>query len=225
MATAVLIMGESGSGKSASLRNFAPNEISVFNVTNKPLPFKQGKAKIPKIDNATYADIANALANPNKRAYVIDDAGYLLSFEMFKRANETGYSKFTDMAKNFFDMLDFINTKLPNDIIVYITMHTEDDSEMHKTKAKTIGKMIDQNLNLEGLFTIVLRAMQTEEGYKFITRDDRVSTAKSPMGMFESDKIDNDLKEVDRIIREYYDMKPLVDNKATTTKKTETKGE
>ena len=218
-------MGESGSGKSASLRNFAPNEISVFNVTSKPLPFKQGKTKIPKIDNATYADIANALANPNKRAYVIDDAGYLLSFEMFKRANETGYSKFTDMAKNFFDMLDFINTKLPNDIIVYITMHTEDDSEMHKTKAKTIGKMIDQNLNLEGLFTIVLRAMQTEEGYKFITRDDRVSTAKSPMGMFESDKIDNDLKEVDRIIREYYDMKPLVDNKATTTKKTETKGE
>lgn len=225
MATAVLIMGESGSGKSASLRNFAPNEISVFNVTNKPLPFKQGKAKIPKIDNATYTDIANALANPNKRAYVIDDAGYLLSFEMFKRANETGYSKFTDMAKNFFDMLDFINTKLPNDIIVYITMHTEDDSEMHKTKAKTIGKMIDQNLNLEGLFTIVLRAMQTEDGYKFITRDDRVSTAKSPMGMFESDKIDNDLKEVDRIIREYYDMKPLVDNKPTTTKKTETKGE
>ena len=225
MATAVLIMGESGSGKSASLRNFAPNEISVFNVTSKPLPFKQGKTKIPKIDNATYADIANALANPNKRAYVIDDAGYLLSFEMFKRANETGYSKFTDMAKNFFDMLDFINTKLPNDIIVYITMHTEDDSEMHKTKAKTIGKMIDQNLNLEGLFAIVLRAMQTEDGYKFITRDDRISTAKSPMGMFESDKIDNDLKEVDRIIREYYDMKPLVDNKPTTTKKTETKGE
>ena len=217
-------MGESGSGKSASLRNFAPNEISVFNVTSKPLPFKQGKTKIPKIDNATYADIANALAKPNKRAYVIDDAGYLLSFEMFKRANETGYSKFTDMAKNFFDMLDFINTKLPNDVIVYITMHTEDDSEMHKTKAKTIGKMIDQNLNLEGLFTIVLRAMQTEDGYKFITRDDRVSTAKSPMGMFENDTIDNDLKEVDRIIREYYDMKPLTDNKATT-KKTEAKGE
>ena len=224
MATAVLIMGESGSGKSASLRNFAPNEISVFNVTSKPLPFKQGKTKIPKIDNATYTDIANALAKPNKRAYVIDDAGYLLSFEMFKRANETGYSKFTDMAKNFFDMLDFINTQLPSDIIVYITMHTEDDSEMHKTKAKTIGKMIDQNLNLEGLFTIVLRAMQTEDGYKFITRDDRVSTAKSPMGMFENDTIDNDLKEVDRIIREYYDMKPLTDNKATT-KKAETKGE
>ena len=225
MATAVLIMGESGSGKSASLRNFAPNEISVFNVTNKPLPFKQGKTKIPKIDNATYADIANALANPNKRAYVIDDAGYLLSFEMFKRANETGYSKFTDMAKNFFDMLDFINTKLPNDIIVYITMHTEDDSEMHRVKVKTIGKMLDQNLKIEGLFSIVLRAVQTEDGYKFVTRDDMVSTAKSPIGMWEDDMIDNDLKAVDATIREYYDMKPLVDNKPTTTKKTETKGE
>lgn len=218
-------MGESGSGKSASLRNFSPNEISVFNVTNKPLPFKQGKTKIPKIDNATYADIANALANPNKRAYVIDDAGYLLSFEMFKRANETGYSKFTDMAKNFFDMLDFINTKLPNDIIVYITMHTEDDSEMHRVKVKTIGKMLDQNLKIEGLFSIVLRAVQTEDGYKFVTRDDMVSTAKSPIGMWEEDMIDNDLKAVDTTIREYYDMKPLVDNKPTTTKKTETKGE
>ena len=217
-------MGESGSGKSASLRNFAPNEISVFNVTSKPLPFKQGKTKIPKIDNATYADIANALAKPNKRAYVIDDAGYLLSFEMFKRANETGYSKFTDMAKNFFDMLDFINTKLPNDIIVYITMHTEDDSEMHKVKVKTIGKMLDQNLKIEGLFSIVLRAVQTEDGYKFVTRDDMVSTAKSPIGMWEEDMIDNDLKVVDTTIREYYDMKPLTDNK-TTTKKTETKGE
>ena len=220
MATAVLIMGESGSGKSASLRNFAPNEISVFNVTSKPLPFKQGKTKLPKIDNATYTDIANALANPNKRAYVIDDAGYLLSFEMFKRANETGYSKFTDMAKNFFDMLDFINTKLPNDIIVYITMHTEDDSEMHRVKVKTIGKMLDQNLKIEGLFSIVLRAVQTEDGYKFVTRDDMVSTAKSPIGMWEEDMIDNDLKAVDTTIREYYDMKPLVDSAPKTPSKT-----
>lgn len=224
MATAVLIMGESGSGKSASLRNFAPNEISVFNITSKPLPFKQGKTKIPKIDNATYTDIANALAKPNKRAYVIDDAGYLLSFEMFKRATETGYTKFTEMAKNFFDMLDFINTKLPSDIIVYITMHTEDDSEMHKVKVKTIGKMLDQNLKIEGLFSIVLRAVQTEDGYKFVTRDDMISTAKSPIGMWDEDMIDNDLKAVDTTIREYYDMKPLTDNKATT-KKAETKGE
>jgi RNase H-fold protein (predicted Holliday junction resolvase) len=221
MAKCVLIMGDSGTGKTASLRNFEPNEISIFNVTNKTLPFRK---KLPIKQNCSYVDIAEGLKNPSKKAYVIDDASYLMVFESFDRAQEVGFTKFTEMAKKFRDMLDFISTQVPDDIIVYITMHTEDDSEMHKTKAKTIGKMIDQNLNLEGLFTIVLRAMQTEDGYKFITRDDRVSTAKSPMGMFENDTIDNDLKEVDRIIREYYDMKPLTDNKPTT-KKAETKGE
>ena len=216
MARYVLIMGDSGSGKSASLRNFTPEEVGIFSVTNKDLPFR---SKLKSLKNATYDDIAKHLANPTRRAFVIDDAGYLLSFELFQRAKETGYAKFTDMAKNFVDMLNFISTKMPDDIIVYITMHTEDDSEMHKVKAKTLGKMIDQNLNLEGLFNIVLRTMKTDEGYKFITRDDNVSTAKSPMGMFEEDMIDNDLKAVDTIIREYYDMPPLVDAKKTSTKK------
>ena len=216
MARYVLIMGDSGSGKSASLRNFTPEEVGIFSVTNKDLPFR---SKLKSLKNATYDDIAKHLANPTRRAFVIDDAGYLLSFELFQRAKETGYAKFTDMAKNFVDMLNFISTQMPDDIIVYITMHTEDDSEMHKIKAKTLGKMIDQNLNLEGLFNIVLRTMKTDEGYKFITRDDNVSTAKSPMGMFEEDMIDNDLKAVDTIIREYYDMPPLVDTKKTSTKK------
>ena len=220
MARYILIMGDSGSGKSASLRNFESNEVSVFSVTNKDLPFRK-KPKLPMIKNATYADIAEHLSKPNKRAYVIDDAGYLLSFELFEKAKETGYGKFTDMAKNFVDMLNFISKNVPDDVIVYITMHTEDDSEMHKVKAKTLGKMIDQNLNLEGLFNIVLRTMQTDDGYKFITRDDGMSTAKSPIGMFESDTIDNDLKMVDSIVREYYDMPPLVDTKKKTTKKTE----
>ena len=219
MARYVLIMGDSGSGKSTSLRNFDGNEISVFSITNKDLPFRK-KPAIPMIKNATYEQIADGLSHPTKRAYVIDDAGYLLSFELFNRARETGYGKFTDMAKNFVDMLNFISTQMPDDIIVYITMHTEDDSEMHKVKAKTIGKMIDQNLNLEGLFNIVLRSIQTDEGYKFITRDDGQSTAKSPLGMFDTDMIDNDLKLVDTVIREYYDMPPL---KVDKTKKAEKK--
>lgn len=214
MARYVLIMGDSGSGKSASLRNFTPEEIGIFSVTNKDLPFK---GKLRPLKNATYADIAQHLSNPTRRAFVIDDAGYLLSFELFNRAKETGYGKFTDMAKNFVDMLNFISA-MPDDIIVYITMHTEDNTEMNKVKAKTLGKMIDSNLNLEGLFNIVLRSMQTEDGYKFITRDDGVSTAKSPMGMFDTDMIDNDLKAVDTIIREYYDMPPLIDEKKTTKK-------
>ena len=211
-------MGDSGSGKSASLRNFTPEEIGIFSVTNKDLPFK---GKLKPLKNATYDDIAKHLEKPTRRAFVIDDAGYLLSFELFQRAKETGYTKFTDMAKNFVDMLNFISMQMPDDIIVYITMHTEDDPEMHKVKAKTLGKMIDQNLNLEGLFNIVLRTMKTEDGYKFITRDDNISTAKSPMGMFETDTIDNDLKMVDSIIREYYDMPPLVEPKKTKA----TKGE
>ena len=218
MARYVLIMGDSGSGKSASLRNFTPEEIGIFSVTNKDLPFK---GKLKPLKNATYDDIAKHLEKPTRRAFVIDDAGYLLSFELFQRAKETGYTKFTDMAKNFVDMLNFISMQMPDDIIVYITMHTEDDPEMHKVKAKTLGKMIDQNLNLEGLFNIVLRTMKTEDGYKFITRDDNISTAKSPMGMFETDVIDNDLKMVDSIIREYYEMPPLVEPKKTKA----TKGE
>ena len=219
MAKCVLIIGESGSGKSASLRNFTPEEISVFNVSGKPLPFK---GKLPMLNNATYEDIATQLANPTKKAYVIDDAGYLMVFESFARATETGYGKFTEMAKKFVDMLTFIGTNVPDDVIVYITMHSQDDPEMNKVKAKTIGKMIDSQLSLEGLFTIVLRAMQTEEGYKFITRDDNISTAKSPMGMFDTDTVENDLKMVDATIREYYEMAPLA-VKSKATKKTETK--
>ena len=106
--------------------------------------------------------------------------------------------------------------------IVYITMHTESDEETHKIKPKTIGKMLDQQLRIEGLFTIVLRAIQNEDGYKFITKDDSVSVAKTPMEMFDTEIIDNDLKEVDRIIREYYEMPPLVVEKPKTkTKKSE----
>ena len=133
MARYVLIMGDSGSGKSASLRNFTPEEVGIFSVTNKDLPFR---SKLKSLKNATYDDIAKHLANPTRRAFVIDDAGYLLSFELFQRAKETCYAKFTDMAKNFVDMLNFISTQMPDDIIVYITMYTEDDSEMHKVKAK-----------------------------------------------------------------------------------------
>lgn len=216
MAQCVLVMGDSGSGKSASLRNFEPNEISIFNVTNKRLPFKK---KLPMKQNCSYKDIAEGLSNPTKRAYVIDDATYLMVFESFDRAQETGFTKFTEMAKKFRDMLDFINTQVPDDVIVYITMHTEADATTSKIKAKTIGKMIDEQLKLEGLFTTVIRAIHNEDGYKFVVKDDMVSTAKSPMDMFDTDMVDNDLKAIDKIIREYYDMPALVDEPKTKSKK------
>lgn len=219
MAKCVLIMGDSGTGKTASLRNFEPKEVSIFNVTNKTLPFRK---KLPIKQNCSYVDIAEGLKNPTKRAYVIDDASYLMVFESFDRAQEVGFQKFTEMAKKFRDMLDFISTQVPDNIIVYITMHTESDEETHKIKPKTIGKMLDQQLRIEGLFTIVLRAIQNEDGYKFITKDDSMSVAKTPMEMFDTEIIDNDLKEVDRIIREYYEMPPLVVEKSKAkTKKSE----
>lgn len=209
MATPILIMGESGSGKSASLRNFTKEEISIFNVTNKRLPFKND---LPVINNAGYDIIAKMLAKASKKCYCIDDAGLNMSKENFARALEGGYTKHTEMAKHFNDMLEFITTKLPDDIIVFVMMHTE-TTDSGKIKARTLGKMLDSNLGggIEALFTIVLRATKTEDGYKFITGGEMNSTAKAPMGMFTDKIIDNDAKLVDSLVREYYGIAPLTD--------------
>lgn len=216
MARIVMLYGESGSGKSASLRNFKPDEISVINITSKELPFKN---KIPRIDNAEYVDIANALKNPTKKAYVIDDCGYLLSFASLRRASEKGFDKWNEIGENFFRMIEYLIKEVPNDIIVYLTFH-EEESDSGKVKAKTVGKMLDNTLFLEGLFTIVIRSVQNERGYRFIVNEPN-STTKAPIGMFPEDEMDNDLKAVDTIVREYYDM-PALDAKTTKTTKTKT---
>ena len=204
MARIVMLYGESGSGKSASLRNFQPEEISVINITSKELPFKN---KIPRIDNAEYEDIAKALMNPNKKCYVVDDCGYLLSQAALRRASEKGFDKWNEIAENFFRMLEFIIKDVPNDIIVYLVFH-EEEGESGKIKAKTVGRMIDNTLFLEGLFTIVIRSVQNERGYRFIVNEPN-STTKAPIGMFPENEMDNDLKAVDTAIRDYYDMPPL----------------
>lgn len=214
MARVVMLYGESGSGKSASLRNFKPEEISVINITSKELPFKN---KIPKIDNADYVDIANAFRNPTKKAYVIDDCGYLLSFSALRRASEKGFDKWNEIAENFFRMIEFIIKEVPNDIIVYLTFH-EEEGDGGRIKAKTVGKMLDSTLFLEGLFTIVIRSVQNERGYRFIVNEPN-STTKAPIGMFEESEMDNDLKVVDGMIREYYDMPALTGTAKTKTKR------
>ena len=216
MARIVMVYGESGSGKSASLRNFKPEEISVINITSKELPFKN---KIPRIDNAEYTDIANAFRNPTKKAYVIDDCGYLLSFASLRRASEKGFDKWNEIGENFFRMIEYIIKEVPNDIIVYLTFH-EEESDSGKIKAKTVGKMLDNTLFLEGLFTIVIRSVQNERGYRFIVNEPN-STTKAPIGLFEENEIDNDLKLVDTMIREYYDMEPLTPKPKKSTKKNE----
>lgn len=209
MGVPVLVLGASGSGKSTSMRNFDEKEIGIFNVAGKPLPFRK---KLPKLDNASYGAIIKGLTSPKLKVYVIDDSQYLMAFESFDHAKETGYGKFTNMALNFRNLIDFIVRKVPDDVIVYMLHHTEltDDG---KIKAKTLGKMLDNQLTVEGLFSIVLLCQVEGSEHYFITNSDGSNPAKSPMDMFEL-KIDNDLKYVDTTIREYYGM-----NITPTTKK------
>lgn len=201
MGIPVLIMGESGSGKSAGMRNFDPEKVGVFNVAGKPLPFRK---RLKYINNATYSDIYKSLSNPKLKTYVIDDSQFLMVFEELDRAKETGYTKFTEMALNFSGLVRFIINKLPPDVIVFFLHHVE-TTEQGKVKAKTVGKMIDSKLTLEGLFSIVLLCEATSDGHHFITQSDGYTTAKSPMELFEK-VIDNDLAFVDAAIREYWNL-------------------
>lgn len=201
MGIPVLILGESGSGKSASMRNFDPDKVGIFNVAGKPLPFRK---KLKSVNNATYADIYKMLAKPKLKAYVIDDSQYLMAFEELDRAKEIGYNKFTEMALNFSGLVRYIINELPTDVIVYFLHHVE-TTETGKVKAKTVGKMIDSKLTLEGLFSVVLLCEASSEGHHFITQSDGYTTAKSPMDMFDKE-IDNDLAMVDTSIREYWEL-------------------
>lgn len=202
MGVPVLILGESGSGKSASLRNFEPEEVSVFNVAGKPLPFRK---KLPVKATSDYSTIQSLIQASKKKAFVIDDSQYLLCFESFAKAKEAGYGKYTDMALHFYNLIQFVIRQTPPDVIVYFLHHTETDSNTGKVKAKTMGKMLDNQLTLEGLFSIVLIAYTDGKKHVFVTQSDGMTTAKSPMGLFELE-IDNNLKLVDLAIRDYYEM-------------------
>lgn len=202
MGIPVLILGESGSGKSASLRNFNPEDVSVFNVAAKPMPFRK---KLPTRSTADYSVITTSISQSQKKAFVIDDSQYLMCFESFARAKDTGFNKFTDIALHFYNLVQFVIKQTPPDVIVYFLHHTETDSNTSKVKAKTMGKMLDNQLTLEGLFSIVLMCVTDGKKHNFITQSDGFTTAKSPMEMF-PDVIDNDLKAVDKTIREYYEF-------------------
>lgn len=177
MGLPVLILGESGSGKSCSLRNFKADEVGIFNVAGKPLPFR---GNLPKINNATYADIIKGLKLGKVKTYVIDDSQYLMAFEMFDRAKELGYNKFTDVALNFRNLVDYVIRNTPDDVIVYFLHHTE-TTDTGKVKAKTSGKMLDNQLTLEGLFSIVLLCKTDGQEHCFETQSDGYNTCKSPM--------------------------------------------
>lgn len=201
MGVPVLVLGASGAGKSTSLRNFEPDEIGVFNVASKPLPFRK---KLNVANRATYQMITAKLKKNSLRCYVIDDSQYLMAFDMFSRVKEMGYQKFTDCALNFYNLLTAIRDGTTDDTIVYLLHHVDRGDDGH-IKAKTSGKMLDNQLTLEGLFSIVLLAETDGKDHWFATQSDGFTPAKSPMEMFPA-KIDNDLKAVDTAIREYWGL-------------------
>ena len=204
MAVKVLIVGESGAGKSASLRNFDEKEVAIFNVSEKPMPFRK---KLPMMMTSNMKTIAQAIRQNDRNCYVVDDAGLAMAFYLFGKVSETGYGKFTEVAKQFYDMVQAVDD-CSDDTIVYFTMHCDRSDDGNKIKAKTAGKMIDSQLTLESLFSIVLYCVTDGKRHYFITQSDGVTTAKSPMEMFPLE-MDNDLKQVDTAIREYYGLAKL----------------
>jgi hypothetical protein len=201
MAVLVMIYGQSGTGKSTSLRNFKNDDVAVVNVSGKPLPFR-GDIKAYNSDN--YTKIMAAISKTDRKSIVIDDATYLMVNEFMRTAKQTGYQKYTDMACSFNQLIEFA-ASLPDDKIVYFMGHSDqaDDGREH---FKTIGKMLDNYVTVEGRFTIVLKTVVQDGKYMFATQNNGQDTVKSPMGMFDAALIDNDLKAVDDAIREYWCM-------------------
>lgn len=215
MGIPVLIIGKSGSGKSTSLRNFSESELGLINVSKKPLPFRKRFESILNTDD--YETIAKAIKQTTKHSIVIDDAGYLI-VNMFMRGHSSAgagnavFAFYNKVGDTFWALVEMVKM-LPEDKIVYFIMH-EDKNEFGDVKPKTIGKILDEKVCLEGMFTIVLRALKSNDKYIFRTQSDGLDVSKTPMGMFEKEEIENDLKNVDEQIRTYYGLKGDVKNES-----------
>ena len=208
MSIATLILGQSGTGKTTSLRNFDPNEVLLIQAVKKPLPFKSKDWKpltseggsIYVCDNAQ--KICNVLEKTTRKIIIIDDNQYIMANEFMRRASEKSFDKFTEIAHNMWSIFNKASA-LPDDVRVYILSHTE-ESENGKSKIKTIGKLLDEKITLEGLVTICLQTQVINEQHVFLTKNNGQNTVKSPIGLFETDHIENDLKAVDDAIVEYF---------------------
>ena len=205
MAIPVLIIGKSGSGKSASMRNCVGKGFSLINVLKKPLPFR---GAVPTIQTDDYNYIMRAMQSSQAKSIVIDDAGYLITNHFMRGHSTAGkgngvFALYNDLGDQYWKLVQFVVNNLPEDKIVYFMMH-EDKNDFGDVKPKTIGKMLDEKVCLEGLFTIVLRCITDGDRHLFITQSTDGAVSKSPMGMFSELEIDNDLYMVDQAIREYY---------------------
>lgn len=197
----VLLIGQSGSGKSTSLRNFTKDEVAVVNVLGKPLPFKSD-IKAPKCDD--YASILKAIAGTKKKTIVIDDANYLITNEFMNKSSVKGFDKYNEMGNNFFNLINGIKN-IEGGKTVYLIMH-EDTDENGNIKPKTIGKLLDDKVNIQGMFTVCIRSMFDNGNYIFRLKTNGQDCVKTPFGMFETETMENDLKQFDKVVREYYDL-------------------
>ena len=209
MGQLVFILGRSGTGKSYSMRNFPKEKLAVINVQGKILPFK-GANKIEMTPTDRSEQILKALEiyAKNFKSIVIDDYQYTMANEFMRRSAEKGYDKFTEIGRHAWDIANKVR-ELPNDVIVYILCHTDRDDEGNE-KIKTIGKLLDEKICLEGMSTIVLKTNVADGVYTFLTQNNGKDTVKSPAGMFPSYAIDNDLYYVDQKIRNYYELGEFV---------------
>lgn len=205
----IIIYGKSGSGKSRSLKNFGEEEIYLINTIGKRLPFKNGFKFVTTSDNL---DVIKAgLKKMPMKTAVIDDAGYLMT-NAFMRGHATpkkgssSFDLYNDIADGFWGLLNFVKTELPEDVLVYYLLH-EDTSDYGETRLRTIGKLLNDKVCIEGMATVVLRCMTEGTAHFFRTQSDGMDISKSPEGMFEELKIENDLKAVDSRIRDYWGLK------------------
>ena len=207
MATPVLIIGKSGSGKSTSMRNCIDNEDwNLIRVLNKPLPFK---GKINGWFTDEYQTVMKCLAQSKAKNIVLDDAGYLITNMFMSKHSSAGagngvFTLYNQIGDHFWNLIQYI-VKLPEDKIVYVIMH-EDINDFGQIKPKTIGKLLDEKVCIEGMFTIVLRCIEESGKHLFVTQSADGAVSKSPIGMFEDLTIDNDFLIVEKAIREYYEI-------------------
>jgi hypothetical protein len=213
MSIATLVLGESGSGKSSSMRNMSAADTLLIQAIAKPLPFKSKEwTRFDRETNKTgnvfvsdsTEDIAKLIKKTSRKIVVIDDYQYVMANEYMRRTSETGYTKFTDIAKNSWEIFK-LASELPSNVRVYFLSHTQTDDQ-GATRIKTIGKMLDEKITIEGMFTIVLKTVVTDQDFLFSTKNNGADTVKSPIGMFESERIPNDLLAVDNAIKAYYEI-------------------
>ncbi|MCE2918226.1 MAG: ATP-binding protein [Rubrivivax sp.] len=220
MSIATMVLGESGTGKSTSLRNLHPARTLLIQTIRKPLPFRsQGwkvRASMKADGNIIQTDsaelIERAMRTLPHEIVVIDDFQYMLANEFMRRSDEKGFDKFTDIGKNAWNVLRAA-TDLADDRRVYILCHTATD-DLGRTKMKTIGKLLDEKITPEGMVTICLRTMVRDGQYMLATQNSGSDTTKSPMGMFDELLIPNDLAAVDEAICTYYGIGVEVEREA-----------